>query len=183
MLMTILKQENRLCTCCMEEHDIKTVQIMETTTFKGVEVNYIAMYYYCDMAEEFYSDEDMINANDISMKNAYRMACGLLTSDEIKAIRVKYSISQNDLCKILGWGLKTITRYESHAVQDKAHDSILRKLDEDPEWFIELLEKSKELLDISVYNKYYNISLHLYGQQKDYYIHRAEKAQLLYAQV
>lgn len=28
---------------------------------------------------------------------------------------------------LLGWGGKTITRYESHQVQDKAHDTILKK--------------------------------------------------------
>jgi len=34
-------------------------------------------------------------------------------------------ISQSDLCLLLGWGGKTITRYESHQVQDIAHDTIL----------------------------------------------------------
>ena len=40
---------------------------------------------------------------------------------------------------LLGWGGKTITRYESHQVQDKAHDTILKKIDQDPEWFLSLL--------------------------------------------
>lgn len=30
------------------------------------------------------------------------------------AIRARYGISQSDLCLLLGWGGKTITRYESH---------------------------------------------------------------------
>lgn len=55
---------------------------------------------------------------------------------EIGTIRSKYGISQTDLSTILGWGGKTITRYESHQVQDAAHDFILRKIDDDPECFL-----------------------------------------------
>lgn len=69
--------------------------------------------------------------NDIRLKDAYRRSEGLLTSTEISAIRGKYGISQNDLCVLLGWGGKTITRYESHQVQDKAHDTILKKINKE----------------------------------------------------
>lgn len=53
---------------------------------------------------------------------------GLLTSQQIRAVRTQYDISQRDLCILLGWGEKTITRYEGHQVQDRAHDAILKKL-------------------------------------------------------
>lgn len=144
MLMTILEQEDKLCTCCMENHVVKIVQVVEHATYKGVAVKYVATYNFCDESDEIFSDEGMIEANDINKKNAYRKVIGLLTTDEIKAIRAKYDISQTDFSTILGWGLKTITRYEGHAVQDKAHDSILRKLSNDPEWFVELLKNSKD---------------------------------------
>lgn len=45
MEMKIINSEKRLCTCCMEEHDVKTVLVREQSTFKGVEVNYDAVYY------------------------------------------------------------------------------------------------------------------------------------------
>ena len=143
MDMTIIKSEKRLCTCCMEEHIVKTVILKEHTIFKNQNVSYDATYFYCDNANEYYMDEEQIQINDINMKDAYRKTQGLLTSKEINNIRRKYSISQSDLCALLGWGGKTITRYESHQVQDKAHDSILRKLDNDPEWFIYLLKENK----------------------------------------
>lgn len=84
--------------------------------------------------------------NDLNMKNAYRKKVGLLKSDEISGIREKYEISQKDFCILLGWGEKTITRYEGHQVQDKAHDSILRKIDSDSEWYISLLNDAKDNL-------------------------------------
>ena len=153
MNMQIIKTEKRLCTCCMEEHDVKTVLVKERSTFKDVPVKFDACYMYCDVADEFYMNEDQIRANDISFKNAYRREEGLLTSDEICSIRAKYSITQSDLCILLGWGGKTITRYESHQVQDKAHDTILKKINNDPEWFISLLNDAKNELSGEAYQK------------------------------
>lgn len=111
----------------MEEHEVKTVLVSENTTFKNVKVNYEAVYLYCDKAEELYMDEQQMQENDLRLKDAYRKSQGLLTSSEICDIRAKYKISQSDFCILLGWGGKTITRYEGHQVQDKAHDTILKK--------------------------------------------------------
>ena len=46
MEMKIIKSEKGLCTCCMEEHEVKTVLIKERTIFKNVNVNYDAIYLY-----------------------------------------------------------------------------------------------------------------------------------------
>ena len=43
---------------------------------------------------------------------------------------------------------------ESHQVQDKAHDTILKKIDQDPEWFLSLLNDVKSNLSIESYQKY-----------------------------
>ena len=124
MDMKIIKKEKRLCTCCMEEHEVKTVLVKDRATFKNLKVDYDASYLYCDAADELYMDGQQMQENDMRLKDAYRRAEGLLTSAEISGIRAKYGISQSDFCTLLGWGGKTITRYESHQVQDKAHDTI-----------------------------------------------------------
>lgn len=162
-----------LCLCCMEDHNVKTVCVPETNTFKNIQVNYEATYFYCDQADEYYSDEQMITANDIRMKNAYRKQIGLLTTEDIIAIRAKFGISQSDLCLLLGWGEKTITRYESHQVQDAAHDTILRKLNEDPEWFLKLLEKAKGKILDSSYRKYLQTAISLFEKEHDSYLRNA----------
>lgn len=171
--MKIINTERRLCTCCMEEHDVKTVMFREKNTFKGVPVEYDAEYFYCDRADETYADEQQISKNDIAMKNAYRAHEGLLTSDQITAIRARYGISQSDLCLLLGWGAKTITRYESHQVQDIAHDTILRKLDADPEWFLKLLQAAKGSLSPASYSKYLEAGTTLFEQDHDLYLKSA----------
>ena len=152
--MKILGVEKRFCPSCMEEHDVKKVEIEEVNIFKGEKIVYPAEYYYCDTDDEYYAEDSMISRNGLSLRNTYREKVGLLTAAQIIAIREKYGVSQSDLSIILGWGEKTITRYEGFQVQDAAHDSILRKLDNDPEWFLSLLEKAKEKLSPVSYNKY-----------------------------
>lgn len=176
MELKIIRTEKRLCTCCMEEHEVKTVLLQEQSTFKKVKVDYEATYYYCDLADELYADEEQMQKNDVSLKNAYRNREGLLTSAEIRGIRTKYGISQNDLCILLGWGGKTITRYEKHQVQDKAHDTILKKLDRDSEWFLALLEESKNNISVEVYQRYMKRANELYEKDQDAYLRKAIEA-------
>lgn len=176
MDMKIMKSEKRLCPCCMEEHEVKTVLVEETATFKNSKVDYEASYLFCENAEELYMEESQIQENDIRLKNAYRRKQGLLTSEEIVAIRLKYGITQSDLCVLLGWGAKTITRYESHQVQDRAHDTILRKIGQDPEWFLVLLADAKEHLSDAAYKKYFEAATRLYEKNKDIYLKKAIEA-------
>lgn len=171
--MKIIKTEKRFCECCMEEHDVQRVVIREHNVVRGTAIDYDAEYFYCAHADETYSDEEMLSANDIAMKDAYRKAMGLLTTDEIIRIRANYGISQSDLSRLLGWGGKTITRYEGHQVQDNAHDTILRKLDDDPEWFLVLLESAKKSFSLAAYMKYQKLGTQLFERGHDRYLRRA----------
>lgn len=174
--MRIVKSEKRLCACCMEEHEVKTVLVEETAAFKNTEVAYDAFYLYCDAAEELYMDERQLQENDARLKDAYRKAEGLLTSAEISGIRGKYGISQSDLSVLLGWGRKTVTRYESHQVQDKAHDTILKKLAQDPEWFLSLLNDARDNLTEAAYQRYMDTATALYEKDQDSYLRKAIEA-------
>ncbi|WP_297777420.1 type II TA system antitoxin MqsA family protein [Blautia sp.] len=174
--MKTIKSEKRFCTCCMEEHEVKTVLVPEEATFKNVKVVYEASCFYCDVAEELYMDEQQMQENDIRLKDAYRREQGLLTSSEICNIRSKYRISQRDFCILLGWGGKTITRYEGHQVQDKAHDTILKKIGRDSEWFLSLLSDARESLAVEAYQKYLDAATTLYEKNQDLYLRKAIEA-------
>lgn len=177
--MIIVDSRTCTCACCMEEHDVKIVRVKERTSFKNKEIEYDAVYYYCDVADELYMDEKMIGENDLKMKDEYRKSEGLLTSYQISAIRRKYGISQSELCILLGWGAKTITRYESHQIQDRAHNVILEKIDNDPEWFISLLKKEKDSFTEAAYNKYLNAARVIYEKDKDLYLRKAIEAKYM----
>jgi len=175
--METLKTENKLCLSCMEVHDVLTVCVKETNVFKGRPVEYDAIYDYCENTDELTANEEMISRNDLSLKNSYRHSVDLLTSNEICNIRKKYGISQTDFSTLLGWGAKTITRYESHQVQDSAYDNILRKIDGDPEWFLSLLSAAVNKFSEPVYQKYYTKATELYTQYKDSYLRKSIAAE------
>ena len=75
--MQIIKKEYKLCLCCMREHEVSTVKVPETNIFKGQQIEYTAVYEYCDAADELLAADEMITLNDIAMKDAYRkkMVC------------------------------------------------------------------------------------------------------------
>lgn len=137
--MEILQTKRMLCACCVENHDVQIVRMINKNLFKNTEIEYWGTYYYCDKSDEFYTDEAMMIQNDISMKDAYRSKKNLLTTNEIQDICRKYSISQNDLFLLLGWNSKIM----GHQVQDAEQDAILRQLAADPKYFLFLLKIQK----------------------------------------
>ena len=167
--MKVISISNMQCPCCMNEHPIQAVLIREQNHFKNTDVEYEAEYYYCEQADAFYADERQLSSNDSALKDAYRKQAGLLTSQQIAELRSRYGISQKDLSLLLGWGAKTVTRYETHQVQDAAHDTILRKLDSDPEWFLLLLDAAKNLFSAAVYEKYRKSGMRLFEQNHAHY--------------
>lgn len=174
--MDIISSEKRLCPCCMEEHAVKLIKENEHTVFKNVQVDYEARYFYCDQADELYTDEELTRRNDIAMKDSYRRAEGLMISSDIRTLRDGYGISQSDLCILMGWGAKTITRYETHQVQDRAHDTILRKLEQDPEWFVRLLLYAKELISAKAYERCMTKAAALCEEKQDMYLRKTIEA-------
>lgn len=85
------------------------------------------------------ADEENLNR----AYTAYRARHALLRPEEIRSIRETYGISQRALARILGWGLVTIQRYEQGALQDLTHDTILRKVGEDPSFLFRQFEKNR----------------------------------------
>lgn len=70
--MEVLKTENKLCLCCMEEHEVQTIKVHEKVTFKGTPVEYDATYEYCDKCENTLETEEMITENHNALLAAYQ---------------------------------------------------------------------------------------------------------------
>ena len=126
MDMKIIKSEKRICSCCMEEHEVKTVLVMDQAMFKNSTVDYEASYFFCELAEELYMDEQQMQDNDIKLKDAYRKNEGLLTSGQIGEIRAKiikevaYSIMRLEEIEI---AFKMITYYKNEIREVKIYET------------------------------------------------------------
>ena len=177
--MKIINNKKKLCLICMEEHEVLTVILVDTEEFKGEEVSFDATYEYCSYADEYLETEDMIKTNSLAMKDAYREKAGLLTSREIIAIRDKYEVSQKDFSEILDWGRATITRYENHQVQDRAHDDVLKKINSDPKWFLQMLTRVKGKISDKAHAKYHKAASIEFRRMKNRYL--MDSIQALYA--
>ena len=133
------------CPLCDKIHEVDEMERTTTLTIKGEKVIYNERFYFCANSDEDENEFEtcgMMNKNLLNARNAYRKKKGLLTSDEIVAIRESYGLSQVDLAKLLGWGEATISRYESKAIQDEAYDMMLRLVKDDPLKAMELLKKN-----------------------------------------
>lgn len=168
--MKKIKSEKKLCMICMEEHEVDIVEMIDTEIFKDEEVTFKATYEYCSIGDELLETEEMIRANSLAMKDAYREKMHLLTSKEIIEIREKYGVSQKDFSEILNWGRATITRYENHQVQDRGNDNVLRKIDSDPKWFLEMLKEAKGRISDRAFDKYHHKANEQFRKRRNQYL-------------
>ena len=144
---TLIRKIQMFCPLCDKMHEIEERKRNATIILKGEEVTYEERFYFCTNANEDENEFEtgaMTNENLLNARNSYRIKMGLLTSDEIVAIRENYGLSQVDLAKLLGWGEATISRYESKAIQDEAYDTMLRLIKDNPLQALEFLKKNAD---------------------------------------
>ena len=141
----LIRKIHMNCPLCDKTHEVEERKRLATITIKGEKVTYGEKFYYCVNADDDENEFEtglMTNENLLNARNAYRLQKGLLTSDEIVAIRESYGLSQVDLAKLLGWGEATISRYESKAIQDESYDIMLRLIKDNPLQALEFLKKN-----------------------------------------
>lgn len=147
MACSILIQKFEMdCPLCGKIHEIEKRKRITSTIIKEEEISYEETYYFCknsDKEENEFTTGKMENENLLNARNVYRKIHGFLTSDDIVEIRMNYGLSQVDLSKLLNWGEATISRYESKAIQDEAHDNMLRIIKENPWIALQFLQKNK----------------------------------------
>ena len=144
---TLIRKIHMNCPLCDKTHEVEERKRIATIVIKGEEVAYEERFYFCtnaDADENEFETGAMTNKNLLNARNAYRIKSGLLTSDEIVAIRESYGLSQIDLARLLGWGEATISRYESKAIQDEAYDTMLRFIKDNPLQALEFLKKNAD---------------------------------------
>lgn len=133
------------CTNCNKEVRLKEEKRFETYPVKGEEITVEATVFVCTDCEH---DVWLPEIDDENLDKAYeifRKKHGLLMPHEIQAIREKYGLSQTAFAKVLGFGEKTITRYENGSLQDDAPNNLLM-LVKDPTCFMELFRHNKHKL-------------------------------------
>jgi len=129
--VTDLREMDRCPICGGEAHLTREVRPI---TILGRSVAVEDEFYRCTQCREEVYRAGMM---DVVMRRAtakIREEDGLLTPDEVRAIRRKYGLTQPEFERLLGVGANTVVRWERGTVpQGSAADSLLRLLDEFPE--------------------------------------------------
>ena len=105
-----------------------------TLTYKGESLTFDMPGWYCDQSEEsIHTGEDM-KTSDRKL-NLLKARCeGLLEPEEIRRIRKKLHLSQEQAGSLIGGGPRAFQKYESgDLLPSRAVSSALVLLDNDPE--------------------------------------------------
>lgn len=134
----------KYCEFCESFHNVKSIRELREYNVKGTNLKVELSILKCTQCNnEVYDRENEIK-NDIIVFDEYKRINNLLTSSEIMRIRDRYNLSQASFAKLLGFGAKTITRYENGMIQDVTHDRLMRLMDDENNLFF-LYKLNKEI--------------------------------------
>lgn len=159
------------CPLCKKNHKLSPVIEEKDAVYKGEKIKYNYEYLICDNLENnniLILDDHKIK-NTINFIDTYRKKKNFLTSDEIKKIRHKYSLSCEELSKLLNWELNSIDLYETTMSQDEYRNNILTKIKDDPIFLYQRLERSKNKIKNTSYINLKNILLKEIKYKNNYF--------------
>ena len=139
------------CCNCETMQLSKVIEKEQTFNVKGRSITLKVLVRVCEKCGEEIFDEELDSIALNLFYNEYRTLENLLLPEEIKSIRQKYNLSQSSFAKFLGFGEKTITRYENGSIQDVCHDNLIRLM-KSMDSLALLWEKRKNCLSIKEQN-------------------------------
>lgn len=132
--------KNMFCPYCEENLEVEVINTSELYAVRGEEIPVMVQYFQCSVCKQTFddplSDDDPID----EVYRMYRRRHFMLQPEEIRQLREKYELTQEDLCLLLGIGVASLSRYENGALQTQAHDNLLQTL-KDVHSFIKLLDR------------------------------------------
>lgn len=114
-----------VCPKCEKESEIEIVRAKERIEVRGEPVDVETEYSKCTECGEEFENTRGYDALEVAYR-AYRKGHGLLQPEQIRDWRKNLGLTQKELSTLLGWGGATLSRYENGALQDEAHDKVLR---------------------------------------------------------
>jgi len=117
----------------------------EKLNVKGQPIMIDSTVGHCPECNNEVFDEALENSN---LRKAYAVFAkknGLVTPQEIRAIRKKYGLSQSLFARGLGIGAATIQRYEEGSIPAKSNSDLIRSVS-DPTEFKRVVEMNSQLL-------------------------------------
>lgn len=138
------------CPNCDSEVGSTVRVISETYPVKGEDITIDAHVRFCNCCGNDLWDEQLDAQNLLDAFAEYRKKHNLLQPADVRTTREKYGLSQTAFARVLGFGDKTITRYENGSIADAAQNNLIY-LVQQPSNFANLLEKNKDKIAVADY--------------------------------
>lgn len=112
---------------CPKGHGaMEAKKIERSVPFKGIEVSIIEDAFVCPKCKLLAGSVQSAGKLQQTIAEAYRQQAGLLTGEEIKRLRKVKGMTQADLAELSGFGVASIKRWETGAIQTQSADKTLR---------------------------------------------------------
>jgi len=147
-----IKSLTTMCPECEVEKEVQYGTKEETLTIRKENIDVISKVFYCPTGNHFFSDMEDDEEKIQFAYREYRKRKNILQPEGIKELRDKYGLSQQDFSLFLGYGAKTIARYETGAIPDDSH-SYFMKLMQDTDSFNTHFNNIKNELPIKLRQK------------------------------
>lgn len=132
-----------LCPICGEGHVTASVQMVEYE-YKGHRAELPSHYKQCDTCTSDFAGMAESKQNKRIVMAFRKQVEGLLTGDEITALRKQYQLTQAQAAKLFGGGPVAFSKYENDDVaQSEAMDTLLRLIRRSPAAFWALVEEKR----------------------------------------
>jgi putative zinc finger/helix-turn-helix YgiT family protein len=137
---------NGYCPNCGREDSLALIRETEDFNVRGEIIPVEVEYYRCENCSE---EIMQLQTDDDPLEKAYReyrRRKDMLQPEEIRKFRQSLGLTQKELSELLGIGVASLSRYENGALQEQAHDQIL-KFGMDPSNLLKLIEEKRDVLN------------------------------------
>jgi putative zinc finger/helix-turn-helix YgiT family protein len=97
-----------------------------TVPFRGIEIRMTEHAFVCPVCQLTAGTVQSAGKIQQTIADTYRKQTGLLTGEEIKRLRHDKGMTQADLAAVSGFGVASIKRWETGAIQTQSADKTLR---------------------------------------------------------
>ena len=141
------------CEKCRDTVEYNVKMVDKEKEIKGKVLKYVGKVAYCDKCKEEIFVPEIRDYNLRELDIAYRESENLIRIVDIERILEKYDIGKRPLSLLLGWGEGTLTRYVDGDTPSKPYSDMLKRILEDKEYYLEILEQNKDNISPVAFRK------------------------------
>ncbi len=150
------KERKAFCTQCRKEAEYDLHKIKYGKTIKGKDYSFYITAAVCSECGNEISVPGLIDYNVKEIDDQYRYYEKLVNTRDIEKLMSIYNMGKAPLSLALGFGEITISRYLDGQVPSKEYSDIIKHAISSPRYMKSLLNKNKNKIVHSAYNKAYS---------------------------